>query len=78
MSAENNIKDIFGEIANLVKETGAVGMPEVERFIEKQKTDKLQELLDYFRVCVKYQAFDLEATRRENEVLRELIKASNQ
>jgi hypothetical protein len=34
----------------------------------------LQELLDYLRVCIKYQAFDLEATRRENTYLRKLLE----
>jgi hypothetical protein len=34
----------------------------------------LQESLDYLRVCIKYQVFDLEATRRENEYLRRLIE----
>jgi len=34
----------------------------------------LQELLDYLRVCIKYQAFDLEATRRENQYLRKLLE----
>jgi hypothetical protein len=37
----------------------------------------LQELLDYLRVCIKYQAFDLEATRRENNYLRKLLEDSN-
>jgi hypothetical protein len=36
--------------------------------------DSLHELLDYLRVCIKYQAFDLEATRRENEYLRKLLE----
>lgn len=34
----------------------------------------LQELLDYLRVCIKYQTFDLEATRRENQYLRKLLE----
>lgn len=36
--------------------------------------DGLQESLDYLRVCIKYQAFDLEATRRENEYLKRLLE----
>jgi len=35
---------------------------------------QLQEILDYLRVCIKYQAFDLEATRRENVFLRERLE----
>ena len=37
----------------------------------------LQELLDYLRVCINYQAFDLEATRRENTYLRKLLEENN-
>jgi len=33
--------------------------------------------LDYLRVCIKYQSFDLEATRRENTYLRKLLEDSN-
>jgi ATP phosphoribosyltransferase regulatory subunit HisZ len=45
---------------------------------ELQKSiNTLQELLDYLRVCIKYQAFDLEATRRENAYLRKLLEESN-
>lgn len=34
----------------------------------------LQESLDYLRICIKYQVFDLEATRRENAYLRRLLE----
>ena len=37
----------------------------------------LQELVDYLRVCIKYQAFDLEATRRENRYLKKLLEENN-
>lgn len=33
----------------------------------------MQESLDYLRVCIKYMVFDLEATRRENDYLRQLL-----
>jgi ATP phosphoribosyltransferase regulatory subunit HisZ len=39
--------------------------------------NRLQDLLDYLRVCIKYQAFDLEATRRENQYLRKLLEGDN-
>jgi len=35
---------------------------------------QLQESLDYLRVCIKYQLFDLEATQRENQYLRKLLE----
>jgi hypothetical protein len=43
----------------------------------QKSINTLQELLDYLRVCIKYQAFDLEATRRENAYLRKLLKEGN-
>ena len=35
---------------------------------------RLQETLDYLRVSIKYLAFDVEATRRENAYLRGLVE----
>ena len=34
----------------------------------------LEECLDYLRVLTKYVAFDLEATRRENRYLRQMLE----
>lgn len=70
-------KTVIAILDGLAKETGAVGLSEVERFTKHQKHqngDNLQELLDYLRTCIKYQVFDLEATRRENQFLRDLVK----
>ena len=43
----------------------------------QKSIDTLQELLDYLRICIKYQTFDLEATRRENTYLRKLLEESD-
>jgi hypothetical protein len=43
----------------------------------QKRISSLQELVDYLRVCIKYQAFDLEATRRENTYLRKLLEENN-
>lgn len=79
---ENKLNELvkeFGEavdpqhrkLANLAKEAQA----------NRQKLEKsinsLQESLDYLRVCIKYQLFDLEATRRENKYLRKLLEENN-
>ncbi|MEO0482285.1 MAG: hypothetical protein AAF138_01545 [Planctomycetota bacterium] len=40
----------------------------------KKTLGDLQESLDYLRLSVKYLVFDLEATRRENHYLRNLIQ----
>ena len=39
----------------------------------QKNINSLQESLDYLRICVKYQMFDLEATRRENKYLRKRL-----
>jgi uncharacterized FlaG/YvyC family protein len=44
----------------------------------EKSISSLQESLDYLRVCIKYQVFDLEATRRENAYLRKLLEENNQ
>jgi hypothetical protein len=83
---EANLEDKLNE---LVKEFG--GMPDAKhrklamlakQARENQKrlqksVDNLQESLDYLRVCIKYQLFDLEATRRENSYLRKLLEEKN-
>jgi len=43
----------------------------------QKSVNNLQESLDYLRICIKYQLFDLEATRRENKYLRKLLDEKN-
>jgi hypothetical protein len=80
---ETNFEDKLNE---LVKEFGEVADPHHRKLVElakqaqdnRKKLEKsitsLQESLDYLRVCIKYQIFDLEATRRENTYLRKLLE----
>ena len=74
------------KLKELVKEFGGMSNPQYRKLatLAKQAQDKrkrlqksvdnLQESLDYLRVCIKYQLFDLEATRRENNYLRKLLE----
>jgi len=83
---ESNLEDKLNE---LVKEFGDATDPQHRKLAQLAKQaqvnrkkleksiDSLQESLDYLRVCIKYQVFDLEATRRENEYLRKLLEESN-
>ena len=48
----------------------------VQKQLEKS-VNSLQESLDYLRICIKYQLFDLEATRRENDYLRKILGGDN-
>jgi hypothetical protein len=74
------------QLNELVKQFGDTGDPRHAKLAElardaeanrkqlQKSIDTLQELLDYLRICIKYQTFDLEATRRENEYLRKLLE----
>ena len=78
-----------GALNELVKQFGESADPNHRKLAElarqaesnrkelQKSINTLQELLDYLRVCIKYQAFDLEATRRENEYLRKLLEETN-
>jgi len=80
---ESSFEDKLNE---LVKEFGGMSEPENQKLAMLAKeaqdchknlqksVDNLQESLDYLRICIKYQLFDLEATRRENEHLRKLLE----
>jgi hypothetical protein len=76
------------KLKELVKEFGGMADPQYKKLamLAKQareshkrlqkSVDTLQESLDYLRICIKYQLFDLEATRRENKELRRLLGES--
>jgi len=73
------------KVKELVKEFGGMANPQYKKLVilAKQAHDNhkrleksvntLQELLDYLRICIKYQQFDLEATRRENKYLKKML-----
>ncbi|MCF7972899.1 MAG: hypothetical protein K9N55_03705 [Phycisphaerae bacterium] len=77
------------KLNELVKEFGANNSPQTEKLADlakqareshdqlKKSINNLQEVLDYLRVCIKYQAFDLEATRRENTYLKKILEERN-
>jgi hypothetical protein len=83
---ETNLENKLNE---LVKEFGSGADPRYRKLamLAKQareshkqlqkSVDGLQESLDYLRICIKYQLFDLEATRRENQYLRKLLEERN-
>jgi hypothetical protein len=66
----------LGGIDNLqYKKLASLAQKAQDRNKQLQKSvDRLQESLDYLRICIKYQLFDLEATRRENKYLRKLLE----
>ena len=58
----------YGKLTNLAEQS-----QDNQKRLQKS-VDNLQESLDYLRICIKYQHFDLEATRRENKYLRKLLE----
>jgi len=80
-----NEKEFNTRLANLLAEIKTLPAAEREklesladqtkdRHVKLKKTvGDLQESLDYLRLSVKYLVFDLEATRRENNYLRQVI-----
>jgi len=83
---ETNLEDKLNE---LIKEFEKSANPQHKKLVQLAKKvnanrkkpevsiNNLQESLDYLRVCIKYQVFDLEATRRENAYLKKLLQDKN-
>jgi len=70
------------KLRELVEEFGGMIDPQSKKLAmlakQAQKSvDNLQESLDYLRICIKYQLFDLEATRRENKYLKRLLEENS-
>ena len=75
-----------GKLNELIKEFEAASDPQHKKLamLAKQardnhkqlqkSVDNLQGSLDYLRICIKYQLFDLEATRRENKYLKKMLE----
>lgn len=77
--------ELESEVNELVKAFGRSTDPQHRKIAEltkrandsqkqlKKSVNSLQESLDYLRVCIKYQLFDLEATKRENKYLKKML-----
>jgi hypothetical protein len=75
-NSENEPNELVGEANNSQdrKVTEVIKQSQAVHKKLEQSIRGLQKSLDDLRVCVKYQAFDLEATRRENRYLRKLLE----
>ena len=74
------------ELMNKIKQLPGDERERLERLVEEAKKGRqriqasvaqLQESLDHLRLSIKYLVFDLEATRRENTYLRQLVEQAN-
>ena len=66
------------ELAEVLKELPSAGRPRASQsnYVpqERPTSNGAEDLLDHVRLQVKYLLFDLEATRRENRYLREMLE----
>jgi len=78
---QSKLGELMGEISTLPKaerdKLEALASETQERHNKLKKTvGDLQESLDYLRLSIKYLVFDLEATKRENGYLRQMLEES--
>ena len=76
---QEKLAELMGEISTLPRaereKLTELAEQTQQRHKKLRKTvHNLQESLDYLRLSIKYLVFDLEATRRENEYLRKMLK----
>ena len=79
---QSKLADLLKEISTLPKvereKLTSLAAKTQERHKKLRKTvHDLQESLDYLRLAIKYLVFDLEATRRENSYLRNMLDQSD-
>jgi len=80
---QNKLAELMSEISTLpVSERAkleALAKETQERHVQLRKSiGSLQESLDWLRLSVKYLVFDLEATRRENQYLRQMLESNSE
>ena len=78
-SLESKLNELVKEVGGIIElpyknlsmpsTKGSGGHKQLQKSI-----DRLSESIDYLRICIKYQLFDLEATRRENKYLRKILE----
>jgi hypothetical protein len=71
-----NEREFHTKLAELMGEISI--LPLAERHDRHRQTVcGLQESLDYLRLSIKYLVFDLEATRRENGMLKRMLEEAS-
>lgn len=79
---QTKLAELMGEISTLPTERGKLedlAKETEQRHQQLRKSiNSLQESLDWLRLSVKYLVFDLEATRRENNYLRQMLESNSE
>ena len=76
---QKRLAELVTEISSLPDEhrvkLEALAVQTKERHQQLKKTvSDVHDSLDYLRLCIKYLLFDLEATKRENGYLRQMLE----
>ena len=80
---QTKLAELMGEISTLPvterEKLETLAKETQERHVQlRQSINSLQESLDWLRLSVKYLVFDLEATRRENAYLRQMLESNSE
>jgi nitric oxide reductase activation protein len=80
---QTKLAELMGEIATLPaserEKLETLAKETQDRHSQLKKSiNSLQESLDWLRLSVKYLVFDLEATRRENAYLRQMMESNSE
>ncbi len=83
MTFHNKLGELMGEISTLPaverEKLECLAKETQDRHAQLRKSiNSLQDSLDWLRLSVKYLVFDLEATRRENAYLRQMLESNSE
>lgn len=80
---QTKLTELMGEISTLPaaerEKLATLAKETQDRHTQLKKSiTSLQDSLDWLRLSVKYLVFDLEATRRENQYLRQMLESNSE
>jgi len=80
---QTKLTELMGEISTLPaserEKLTSLAKETQDRHAQLKKSiTSLQDSLDWLRLSVKYLVFDLEATRRENQYLRQMLESNSE
>jgi hypothetical protein len=72
---QRKLAELVAEIGTLPESKGRKDLETVQQRRTELRTTvaQLQDSIDFVRISIKYLLFDLEATRRENKALRQML-----
>ena len=74
LTIDDKVKELVSLFSGKKADSGDDKTKKIKQPATEKTADPLQDSIDYLRICIMYQVFDVEATRRENEYLRNVLK----